>query len=54
MANKSWFHNGYTYTRQQVGSVVLIKSVSHKTGEEKTEVYKVQRNGLEVFQGYAK
>ena len=33
--------------RQQIGNVVLIRF------RGKTEVYKVLRTGLEVFQGYA-
>ncbi len=49
----TWTANGYDYSRQQIGDVVLIKSVAHADSSTKTEVYKVQRNGLEMFQGYA-
>jgi hypothetical protein len=52
MSHDTYFINGWSYTRQQVGDVVLINGVNCSTGETKLEVYRTQRNGLEVFQGY--
>jgi hypothetical protein len=53
MANKKrkYFSGGWVCEQQVIGSVVLIDM--RRGSERKTEVYVIDANGLEVFQGYA-